>query len=89
MSDEYRIIRVDAWNHHIGDYTRWEIQHRETRRHVPLWSGLLAAVIAADCIPSLKTDCSRGDHDLHSWPRRGSHPRRHPAHGSARPGSPL
>lgn len=33
MNDEYRIVRIDAWNDHLGDYTRWEIQSRETKRH--------------------------------------------------------
>lgn len=33
MADQYRIVRIDAWNTHIGSYTMWEIQRRPTTRH--------------------------------------------------------
>lgn len=33
MSDEFRIVRIDAWNTHIGSYVMWEIQRRPTTRH--------------------------------------------------------
>jgi hypothetical protein len=48
ISDEYRIIRVDAWNHHIGDHTRWEVQHRRTRRHK--WRRAFANRFVAESI---------------------------------------
>jgi len=34
VSDEFRIVRIDAWNTHIGSHTMWEIQRRPTTRHM-------------------------------------------------------